>query len=180
MATCLGRDLVQSLRVALGDVLMHMSLHNPGLLTPELRVSDHVFDHDATEAGPISSGPVSQASVDQQQGMGTAYLRFRSRYTGLHAMLEGAVHGVAAAVCGRNIGMQLIRGGIAAGELGIYQLTFPLDGKGKADSRELAHIKASQSYSPSPELFSSLFPFHFILDEACRLKQVGGECGLMA
>ena len=109
--------------------------------------------------------------------MGTAYIWFRSRYTGMHAMLEGAVHGVAAAVCGKNIGMQLIRGGIAAGELGTYQLTFPIDGRCKADSREVARIRQSHSYTPSPELFSTLFPFHFILDKACRLKQVRGFRG---
>ena len=88
---------------------MHLSLNNPGIETPDLRVSD--MTHNGSDG--------SSARQDLAPAMGVAYLEFRSAYNGTHAMVEGAVRGVAAALCESDISMQLLRGGSSAGETGV-------------------------------------------------------------
>ena len=51
----------------------------------------------------------------------------------------------------------------------VYQVTFPLP---DPPSTSGGNRPAASSYAPSPDLFSSLFPFHFIIDRDCRLQQV--------
>ena len=180
-------------------MLMHLSLNNPGIETPDLRVSDMTNDDE-----PESHGS-SVGHKDLAPAMGVAYLEFCSAYTGMHAMMEGAVRGVAAAVCESDISMQLLRGGSSSGETGVrkraffrivghrspltcsltpllilnlssissdqvYQLIFPLQSQGPILSASDTPSKAL--YAPSSDLFFTLFPFHFILDLSCKLIQV--------
>ena len=62
--------------------------------------------------------------------------------------------------------------------LQVHQLTWPL--QGALAPKEPAPPAPSAAYVPSADLFQSMFPFHFILDQDCCLSQViffwGGIC----
>ena len=151
----LGSSLVDVLNGGLNDMHLHLSMQNPAIMAPEFRVEDIKAD--------------------------SAVLHYHSVRRNLQYIMEGTIQGMARVFFDIEIGLQLLRGredGSCDHE--VYLLTFPrqeltLKAFSEAKAKRLAAATAS-TYTPTPALFYRLFPFHFILDQQCRLLQVC-ECG---
>ena len=159
MMGCLGSSLVDVLNGGLNDMHLHLSMQNPAIMAPEFRLENVTAE--------------------------SAELHYRSVRRGLQFIMEGTIQAVARVFFDIEIGLQLVRGrddGTCDHE--VYLLSFPRQELGGFSDAKLKLQDEARAcvFDPGPDLFYRMFPFHFVLDKECQLKQVrgcGGPLGLL-
>ncbi|GAX79397.1 hypothetical protein CEUSTIGMA_g6838.t1 [Chlamydomonas eustigma] len=95
----------------------------------------------------------------------------------MRTVMEAIINS-AASILGSTIGIQLLMSREAGVwyDREVYKLSLPQEEKIHTYNREQhAEAAAQCTYTPSPSLFYRMFPFHFIIDQECRLLQVGSK-----